>query len=189
MNLDVKKGVFCVAGVILMVAAAACLGGTLKPSIVEREEFLVVGIEARTSNAQETTSEGVIPKQWDRFFKEGVLGKIPNKADSNILAVYTEYASDRKGEYTYLLGAKVSAASSAPTGMAILRVSRSRYAVVTTGKGPVGKVVREAWQKIWDLEDHSRLGGQRTYQADFEAYDERSRDPQNSQVDIYVGVR
>ena len=32
------------------------------------------------------------------LFQEGLLAKIPNKADHNIVAVYTDYASDHKGE-------------------------------------------------------------------------------------------
>ena len=44
-----------------------------------------------------------------------------------------------------------------------------------------------AWQQIWKLEDLGKL--KRTYQADFELYDQRAQDPQNAQVDIYIGVK
>jgi len=189
MNFDLKTVVFTAAGLILMGVAAGELGGTVERSIVERDGFLVIGIEARTSNAKETTPEAVIPRHWDRLFKEGVLGGIPDKADSDIVAVYTDYASDKGGEYTYLLGAKVADASVVPKGMVVKKIPRSRYAVFTTDKGPVAKVVSAAWREIWELEDHAGLGGQRAYQADFEVYDQRSRDPQNSQADIYVGLR
>jgi predicted transcriptional regulator YdeE len=166
-----------------VVFAAADKGGTLKPQITERDSFTVIGIEIRTNNAA-----GDIPRQWDRFFKEGVLGKIPNKADANILAVYSRYASDHNGDYDYLIGARVRDGSTAPEGMMAEVIPKARYAVLTTERGPVGKVVSEAWQKIWALEDAGGLGGRRTYKADFEVYDQRSRDPNDSQVDIYVGV-
>ncbi|HXM23809.1 MAG TPA: hypothetical protein VN948_21300 [Terriglobales bacterium] len=33
------------------------------------------------------------------------------------------------------------------------------------------------------------LGGKRAYKTDFEVYDQRARNPQDSQIDIYVGVK
>jgi predicted transcriptional regulator YdeE len=86
----------------------------IRPEIVELKEFSVAGIEARTSNAKEMIGGGAIPKQWDRFFKEGILQKIPHKVEPYIFVVYTDYAGDRNGEYTYLIGAKVSDGSAAP---------------------------------------------------------------------------
>lgn len=178
----------CSAGLLAASAAVAVLGATLKPAIVEKESFTVIGIETRTNNAAETAAGGKIPRQWDRLFKEGVLAKIPNKADADILAVYSGYASDHNGDYDYLLGARVANGSTAPAGMVAKVVPKSRYAVLTSDRGPVGKVVSEAWQKIYGLEDAGGLGGRRAYKADFEVYDQRTRDPQDSQVDIYVGI-
>jgi predicted transcriptional regulator YdeE len=73
--------------------------------------------------------------------------------------------------------------------MVAKRVPAGKYAVFTTALGPVGKVVSEKWQEILDLESKSGLGGTRAYKADFEVYDQRSRDPQNSQVDVYIGLK
>jgi len=72
--------------------------------------------------------------------------------------------------------------------MVARKIPRARYDVFTTERGPVGKVVSEAWQEINRLADQHELSGRRAYRADFEVYDQRSRDPQNSQVDIYVGI-
>jgi len=58
----------------------------------------VIGIEARTTNAKESTADGVIPRQWQNFFQQGILAKIPNKIGSNIYALYADYASDRNDE-------------------------------------------------------------------------------------------
>ncbi len=157
--------------------------------IVQAKEFSVIGIAARTDNAKEATGEGTIPKQWGKFFAEGVLARIPNKVDPTIYAVYTDYASDRNGDYTFFIGAKVSETSAIPVGMVAKKVPAGKYAVVTSAKGPAQKVVPQAWQQIWSLEDKSQLGGVRSYQADFEVYDQRSRDPQDSQVDIHVGIK
>jgi predicted transcriptional regulator YdeE len=166
------------------------MGGTVSPRIAEQKEFSVIGIEARTNNAREMTADGIIPKQWDKFVKEGILQKIPNKVDPTIFVIYTDYASDRHGEYTYVIGAKVNDGSAVPPGMVMKRVPKGKYAVVTTMKGPVQKTVPEAWQQIGNLEDKSQLGGgRRAYKADFEVYDQRSQNPQDSQVDIYVGIK
>jgi predicted transcriptional regulator YdeE len=149
--------------------------------------FLVIGIEARTTNAKEATGDGIIPRQWQKFFQEGILDKIPNKISGNIYAVYSEYASDHNGEYDFLIGPMVKEGSVAPEGMAAKAFPGGRFAVLTTDKGPLPKVVPKAWAEIFELEDEKKL--QRAYQADFEVYDQRSRDPQNAQVDIYVGTK
>ena len=161
----------------------------MPPKIVEEKEFSLVGIAARTNNTREMTNAGVIPAQWNRLFAEGVLEKIPNKVDTDIYAVYTDYASDRNGDYTYSLGAKVGDASTVPAGMVMKTVPAGKYSVVTSAKGPVQKVVPLAWRQVWTLEDDSQLGGARSYKADFEVYDQRSRDPRDSQVDLYIGIQ
>jgi len=150
---------------------------------VSLDGFEVIGIAARTDNARETTARGIIGKQWQRFMQEGVLAQIDGKADSRILAVYTDYAGDKDGEYTFLLGAKVAPDSPIRTGMSSRRISAGRYAVFTSERGPVTKVVPETWGRIW------AAPLDRAYRADFEVYDECATDPQNAQVAIYVGLK
>ena len=180
----------CLAGLsVLLVSSAVLLGSAMTPKIVDGKEFSVIGIEARTNNSREMTNDGVIPRQWGKFFAEGILAKIPNKVDPTIYAVYTDYASDRSGDYTFFVGAKVSDTSAVPAGMVAKKVPAGKFAVIASARGPVQNVVPQAWQQIWSLEDKSQLGGTRSYKADFELYDQRSRDPQDSQVDIYVGIK
>ena len=166
------------------------LGDTVtNPKVVQQTGFTVIGVAARTSNAKEMTAEGIIGKQWEHFFQDGVMGKIPNKADQSIIAVYTDYASDKNGEYTFLLGAKVTSDSDVPAGMVAKKIPPGKYAMFTTEKGPGEKVVPAAWMKINSL-PQSAVGGDRVYRADFEVYDgERAGDPQNLQADIYIGVK
>lgn len=45
-----------------------------------------------------------------------------------------------------------------------------------------GAVYNE-WVKIWNSEL------ERTFTADFEVYDERSQNPENAEVDIFVAVK
>ena len=160
----------------------------MTPKIVEQTEFTVIGISVRTSNAKEMSGNGVISQQWDRFMKEGLLSGIPNKVDSNILAIYTDYESDANGAYTFMIGAKVSSAHSVPPGMVAKKVPAGKYAVFISEKGFVGKVVPQTWSRIWAM-PRSSLGGNRAYRADFELYDQRAADPHNAEVDIYVGIK
>jgi predicted transcriptional regulator YdeE len=160
----------------------------LTPKVVEQPAFTVIGISARTRNADEMSGKGVIGQQWARFMKEDLLSKIPNKADSNILAVYTDYESDANGAYSFLLGAKVNSAGNVPAGMVAKGIPAGRYAVFTTEKGALAKVVPETWSRIWAL-SKSAPGGNRAYQADYELYDQRAADSQSAEVDVYVGIR
>jgi len=180
-------GLMCLA--IVLTVTTFPVGAAMEPTVVKLPEFSVIGIQARTSNADEMTGDGAIPKQWARFFKEGIADKIPNKVDSTIYAVYTDYVSDRNGEYDFIIGMKVSSVSDVPPGMVAKKVPRGKYAVVTSEKGPAAHVVPQAWQRVWSLEDNKQLGGPRAYKADFEVYDQRSQNPQDSQVDLYVGLK
>ena len=163
-------------------------GEAMNPKVASQDEFTVIGIAARTTNAKEMTPDGVIGKQWMRIFQEGVLGKIPNKADASIIAVYTDYASDHNGEYTYLLGARVTSDAQVPEGMVAKKIPGGKFAVFTSDKGPAPQVVPAIWIKVNSLPQNA-VGGDRLYRADYEIYDERARDPGNLQVDVYVGIK
>jgi|HubBroStandDraft_5_1064220.scaffolds.fasta_scaffold19963_3 predicted transcriptional regulator YdeE len=173
----------------VLAVTAVPVGAAMEPRVVEQPEFSVIGIQVRTSNAKEMTAGGAIPKQWAKFLKEGIADKIPNKMDSTIYAVYTGYASHRDGEYDFVIGMKVSSISDVPPGMVAKKVPSGRYAIVTSVKGPAAQVVPQAWQRVWTLEDNKQLGGARSYKADFEVYDQQSQNPQDSQVDLYIGLK
>lgn len=161
-----------------------------KEGAMSRKEistFTVIGIEARTDNRREASGAGVIPGQWQKFFSQDIPRKIPNKTGSAFYAIYARYSSDHNGEYTYVVGAPVKDGTIPPEGMVAIRVAAGDYAVFTTDKGPLTRVIPAAWQNIFKLEDEGKL--RRQYQTDFEVYDERAQDPQNAEVDIYVGVR
>jgi predicted transcriptional regulator YdeE len=163
-------------------------GAAMHPKVTQQAAFTVVGIAIRTSNAREMTADGVIGKQWGRFMTDSLLAKIPHKADTNIVAVYTDYASDHNGEYLSLLGARVNSGADVPADMIAKTIPAGRFAVFTTEKGPAEKVVPQAWMGINSLPKPA-VGSDRVYAADYEIYDQRSADPQNAQVDIYVGIK
>jgi len=86
-----------------------------------------------------------------------------------------------------VIGAMVKEETAAPAGMVAKALPGGIFTVLTSAPGPLPKVVSEVWQKVWELEDEKKI--QRNYQADFEIYDQRSRDLQNAQVDLYVGLK
>ncbi len=155
---------------------------------VEVGQFYVAGIAVRTTNEREMSGDAVIGKHWERFFAEHILGKIPNRTDSSIYAVYTDYEGDQNGAYTLLLGAKLGGRLPLPPGMVATAIPAGKYAVVTSDPGPVVEAVVGAWKKIWSTPPNE-LGGDRAFKADFELYDERATDPRNSVVDVYVGLK
>lgn len=149
--------------------------------------FTVIGFEARTANAKEATAEGIIGPQWHRLIACGVADRIPDRIGDQMYAVYSDYASDHNGEYSFLTGVKVKDGATAPAGLVARRIHPGKYAVITSERGPFPQVVPAAWQKIFALEDDGKL--KRAYRTDFELYDQRARDPQNGQIDIYIGVK
>jgi len=161
---------------------------SMNPRVTHVAGFTVVGISGRTNNAKEMTAGGIIGKLWGRLMQENVLATIPSRADANILAIYTDYASDHNGDYTYVLGAKVTGDARAPVGMVSVRIPSGKYAVFTSARGPAYKVVPDLWRKINSL-PKAATGGDRTYRSDFEVYDERARNPQDAIVDVYLGIR
>lgn len=157
---------------------------------ITQESFMVMGIEARTTNAAEMGPYGIIPKQWEKFMQENLLTKIPNQTDGALIAGYTEYQSNKDGEYTFFIGAKVNSNASVPEGMVVKYIPKTNYLILTSQKGPIWEVIQGLWKKIWTL-PASEAGSEasRAYGFDYEVYDGRASDPMNAQVDVYLGIK
>lgn len=149
---------------------------------VERA-FDVIGIAARTSNKAEMNGAGVIGALWQRFFSEKILERIPNKVGNDIVALYTDCASDKDGEYTIIIGAQVSSTDNVPAGYVECHVPAEMRKVFVAELGDPSHVVLAAWQGIWSLEDAGKLI--RSYRVDYEFYDMSGKNP----VEIHVGVK
>jgi predicted transcriptional regulator YdeE len=146
------------------------------------DSFFVIGIEARTTNAREMNGQGAIGPIWGRFVKDNLLDRIPNRADSRIIAVYSDYENDKDGEYSYLLGAKVKVPNDVPDGMASRQVIAGEYATFSANGRPPAEMVVGIWKEIWSLEAGKKL--RRAYRTDFEVYDSGP----DSAVEIYIGL-
>jgi predicted transcriptional regulator YdeE len=93
------------------------------------DAFTVVGISARTNNAREAGTEGAIPQIWHRLVQEGLDRKIPNSVGQEVYGVYTDYASDHNGDYTFVAGKAVTAGTVPPEGMLAVTIPAGRHIV------------------------------------------------------------
>ena len=156
-------------------------------NIQQHSGFYVVGITARTNNAQEMSGNGKIGSVWQAFLQPSLIAKIPDKIGVDLIAVYSDYETDHTGHYTYLLGLPTLSTEAPPANLTIRHVPAGRYAVFSSDRGPIHQVVPEIWQRIWSMSP-DELGGTRSFKADFEIYDQRAANPENAQIDVYVGL-
>lgn len=159
------------------------------PSTVRTETqpgFSVVGISVPTTREKEAGGNGEIPQLWQRVMQQGLLENVPHRTDNNLTVVYTDYSNDANGEYTYLLGVRVSGVDKVPDGMVVVNVPAGKYAVVPSDTGSLPEVLPKVWGRISTM-SATELGGQRAFKADFEVYPENF-DWQNAQIDVYVGL-
>lgn len=146
--------------------------------IENQEEKLFIGLELRTNNDE---CSKTMPLHKERFFKEDILLKIPNKINGDILALYTDYEGDYTQPYSWILGCEVSTLDEVPLGLVGKTIPASKYAVFTTeGEFPKGLVM--VWKDIWQ----SNLP--RSYTADFEVYSQDFDPRQNPEVKVYIAV-
>ncbi len=80
------------------------------------EPFKVIGIKVKTSNENGQSAKD-IGDLWTKFMSEIVAEKIPNKSDSSILSIYTNYQGDSTKLYDTILGCKVKSLDDIPEGM------------------------------------------------------------------------
>jgi predicted transcriptional regulator YdeE len=170
-------------------AQAAAPPVTTAPAVTAETQpaFTVVGRSIRTDNQKEAGGNGLISPMWQQAMQEGVLENIPHRTDNNLTVVYTNYANDQNGEYTYVLGVRVSAVDKLPEGMISVTVPAGKYAIIDSEKGPLPEVLPKVWQRISAM-PATELGGQRAFKADYEVYPE-GFDWQNAQIPVYVGLK
>jgi predicted transcriptional regulator YdeE len=165
--------------------------GTAQEVAMEKlhvDSFTVVGVTARTSNAKEASGNGAIGALWARLQTEGLLNQIKHRSDTHITAVYSDYESDKDGEYSYTLGSKVTSAKDLPPGMVARKTESGNYAIFTAHGGPAMQLVIGLWQRIWSLEK-SAPQLRRAYRTDYEIYLNPDADDASRKVDVYIGLK
>ncbi len=173
--------------------------------IITLPSIKLIGITARTSNLDESNiSTAKIGLTIAKYFGERMYENIPNKKSHNNItyAVYTDYESDHNGQYTYFIGTEVNFIDplmdnkiNKVTKEVIegsyrsITIPSQKYIKFTNNQyGVMPDVCIDMWNKIWKM-SHKKLGGNRSYLADFEFYDERSSNPKSSILDIYIGIK
>lgn len=163
----------------------------MKQTSTKLQEIKLVGITCRTNNALEMNPETAnITPTAQKYFYQGGPGKIANRTSpGTTYCVYTNYESDFNGDYTYFIGEKVDSFEGiSDEELETLTIHAQNYAKFTNGPDKMPEVCINSWQQIWNM-NASDFGGERAYIADFELYDERSSDPQNVTLDIYIGIK
>ncbi len=162
----------------------------MQKQMIKLQTIQLVGITARTNNANEMNPEtGKIPAMIQKYFHGGLSEKILNRKNpGTTFCAYTNYESDVTGDYTYFIGEEVTSIEEIPDGFKTLTIPAQNYAKFTNKPGPMPAVCIGMWQNIWAMKP-SDLGNGRSYIADFEVYDNRSADQNNAVLDIYIGLR
>jgi predicted transcriptional regulator YdeE len=146
--------------------------------IEHQKEKFFIGLELRTNNEECSLA---MPAHKDRFFKENIPSKIPNKINGNILALYTDYEGDYTMPYSWILGCEVANLDEVPEGLVGKVILESKYAVFTTqGEFPQGLIA--VWQEIW------QSGLPRSYTSDFEVYQNDFDPKRNPEVKVCIAI-
>ncbi len=162
----------------------------MKKELITKQEIKLVGLKARTNNKNEMDPQTAkIGATFGRYLSQNIANQIPNRKNSGVtLSVYTEYESNEHGDYTYFIGEEVDSFKNIPAELQQLTIPAAKYQKFTTPSGKMPEVVINAWQQIWKMSAND-FGGDRTYAADFEYYDQRATDPANTSLDIYIGIK
>jgi predicted transcriptional regulator YdeE len=156
--------------------------------IVLLPAMMVMGAELRTTWVNNECYKD-IPAFLERHRATNLIGQIPNKTYPDVvLNVYTNYAPDfslTSGHYSLIHGCPVTDATVIPEGMVVKQIPAAKYAVFTA-QGPFASAIIKVWMEIWQ---NKELQLQRTFTSDFEWYDAKSTDDENSIVKIYMAIK
>ncbi|MBX9786989.1 MAG: GyrI-like domain-containing protein [Alphaproteobacteria bacterium] len=157
---------------------------------IQLPETKLVGLRVRTNNMAEMAPlTAKISPCVQQYFQEQWAEEIPHRTHpGRTFCAYTNYESDYRGDYTFYIGEEVSSLEDIPEGLESHIIPPQTYVKFTTPSGSMPTVLINAWQAIWKMSPES-LGGERRYHTDFEIYDERASDPQDTILDIYIGVK
>lgn len=146
--------------------------------IVMLDEKTVMGFSTRTNNASPEMGK-VIGGLWQRFYSDEGYVNIPDKTNGKALEIYTDYASDEKGDYTVMTACETNSAA-VPNGFVTKKIPAGKYAKFIV-KGNMMTAPAEFWHKLWEM----KLD--RSFVCDFEEY--QNSDIDNAEIHIYIGIK
>ncbi|MEP6676933.1 MAG: GyrI-like domain-containing protein [Ferruginibacter sp.] len=149
---------------------------------VELKERKLAGLSLKTKTSN-TNGQSTIDCEnlWHEFMAQKYMDIIPGRINE-IIGAYHQYEGDSSHPFSYFIGCEVKSDSTIPDGLDTLIIPAGNFMKIAA-KGKMPDCVTDAWKKVWvaDLP--------RTYQIDFEIYDERSKDWEDAQVDVYISIR
>jgi predicted transcriptional regulator YdeE len=152
-------------------------------STVNIPPFKLIGLRLpqKTTNkgGQSTIDCGNL---WQKFSLANVPEKIVEKLSDEVYAVYFQYEGDHTKPFSYFIGCKVKIDTNTPEELDSVVVPAGTYSKVAA-KGKMPDCVVKAWEKIW------KTTKGRAYTFDFEIYDQRSRDWNDAEIDIYISSK
>jgi len=148
--------------------------------IILEDSFEVLGLQTRTSNADEFDSKKMrIPGLWQKFSQSSLVNhSIEN--DPYVYGVYSNYSSDHGGEYMVTAGINKESLLSRDDQFEEIIVQAGSYLVFeAVGKQPDSVI--KVWQYIWQYFSED-IQPKRKYTTDFEKY------ISSDKVEIYIAV-
>ncbi len=153
----------------------------MSKTVIKEIHLIGLSLKTKTINAHGQSSIDC-KNLWHDFENGNYATIIPNKLSDEIYGVYYQYEGDSTKPFSYFVGYKVEKDSTIPNDLNSLTIPAGTYEKITVN-GKMPDCVIKAWKEIWAA-DYTR-----TYQTDFEVYDERSKDWSNAEVDVYVSVK
>lgn len=146
----------------------------------KKDGFKLIGLKLNNKTTNESEQSNIdCGNLLQKFENENFTGRIHDKLSSEIYAVYYSYEGDYTKPFSYFIGCKVKNNTEIPQGMDSLVIPAGNYSkVIATGE--ISECINNSWKEIWSSDIV------RTYQFNFESYDERSKDWSNAEVDIFV---
>ena len=152
-------------------------------NIVSLAEIKLIGLslKEKTTNAN-GQSHTDCKNLWHDFDNGKYADKISGKLSEEIFGVYHGYEKDHTAPFSYFIGCKVNDFAIIPEGLTSMAIPAGEYHHIVA-KGKMPECMINAWKEVWASDIP------RTYTTDFEVYDERSRNWDDAEVDVYLSVK
>lgn len=151
-------------------------------SKIEIKEIKLIGLSLKTKTINTNGQSGIdCGNLWQEFEKGKYAEIIPGKLSEEIFGVYHQYEGDSSKPFSYFVGCKVKSDSKVPEGLQTLTIPGGIYHKINA-KGKMPDCVADAWKNVWT----SNIP--RTHKIDFEVYDERSKNWNDAEVDVYLSI-
>jgi predicted transcriptional regulator YdeE len=150
---------------------------------VELEKIKLIGLLLPEKTMNEMGKSSIdCGNLWQKFEKENYADRISDKLTDEIIAVYHQYEGDYTQPFSYFIGCKVKPGTEAPEGLDMLHIPDGLYQQITAA-GKMPDCVINTWKEIWNSDIP------RAYQTDFEVYDERSKNWNKAEVEVFISIQ